>query len=175
MNSVSFIFHTVKMTWPSFPQKSKYLQSVFNSIAGHKFSINIFWIENRDFIPVVLWKNRGFFGSDGVLSAEKVSVLSQGLRFSYLLPLQLWTAGLGLSCPTHRGHGPAAPPSGTGATGRLVGAAAWLLSPALGAEHWTGPATASPRLPRCLSVSLCVFSVCVCAKPLGNEVSMGCV
>lgn len=60
MNSVSFIFHTVKMTWPSFPQKSKYLQSVF--IAGHKFSINIFWIENCDFIILVLGENKLFFG-----------------------------------------------------------------------------------------------------------------
>lgn len=59
MNSVSFIFHTVKMTWPSFPQKSKYLQSVFNSRARHKFSINTFWIENCDFILVILWK-KGF-------------------------------------------------------------------------------------------------------------------
>lgn len=77
MNSVSFIFHTVKMTWPSFPQKSKYLQSVFKCIAGHKFFISIFWIENCDFILVVLWKNRVFCGSNGVFSDEKVSILSR--------------------------------------------------------------------------------------------------
>lgn len=92
MNSVSFIFHTVKMTWPSFPQKSKYPQSVFNSIAGHEFSINIFRIENCDFIFVALWKIGFCWINCSVLSRKALRAVSQGFN-SATSCFWPWTAG----------------------------------------------------------------------------------
>lgn len=90
MNSVSFIFHTVKMTWPSFPQKSKYPHSVFNSIAGHEFSISIFCIENCDFIFVALWKIGFCWISWSVLSRKDLHAASQGFSYLLLLTIDSW-------------------------------------------------------------------------------------
>lgn len=137
MNSVSFIFHTVKMTWPSFPQKSKYPQSVFNSIAGHKFTINIFWIGNCDFIFVVLWKIG--FSLDQMEYFEQKGFMCCITRVAVQLPLAPDHRQLAsLSCPTHGGHSSASPSPGARTTRLLVVVAAQATSPVLGAQCWAG-------------------------------------
>lgn len=137
MNSVSFIFHTVKMTWPSFPQKSKYPQSVFNSIAGHKFTIKIFWIENCDFIFVVLWKIG--FSLDPMEYFEQKGFMCCITRDAVQLPLASDHRQLvSLSCPTYHGHSSATSSAEVGTTGLLVVVAAPASSPVLGAQRWAG-------------------------------------
>ena len=162
MNSVSFIFHTVKMTWPSFPQKSKYLQSVFSSIAGHIFSINIFWIENCDFILVVLLKNRVFFGSNGVFAAESVSALShKGCSSAAFCLCGCGPLASSLSYWAHHSHSAATPPSSNRDNGAARGGCSLAAEPCLRSRVPKGPHDYFSVRLHCLCMSLCVYSSCV--------------